>query len=166
MGLALVAHGAWRLLAPVPPPSDVPGFAFAGAGLLMLGLALALRSAARAEGLDAPGRARAWRTLHYLAGAYVGVAIAVLFLAHKDDTAADWRAMLGPAGALDVLLHVLIAPFELALGALVGFADPEAPLYALACVAAGLLGVRLLRRRLWPRQGEVGQAAVAEAAPR
>lgn len=158
-GGVLVALGAKRLLDPVPPPSDLPGFALMGLGVLSLLGAVVLRAREQAVGRLGEERARAWRLAHYLLGAYAGLVAAAVVLAFKDNGADDWRAMAGPWGALEVLLHALIAPLELALGALVGYLDPEAPLYVLACVAAGLLGARLLRRRTWPRLREAGQAA-------
>lgn len=153
-GVLLVAWGVKLLLAPVPPPSDVPGFASVGAGILLLLAAACLRA-------GVAGDARAWRIPHYLLGAYAGIALAALFLAYKDNSAADWRALAGLAGLVDVALHLVVAPLEVALGALVGYADPEAPLYVLACLAVSLLGTRMLRRRLWPRLSGAGRAAPA-----
>lgn len=143
--LALGAAGTLLALrdlhAPVPARTDLAGYAMLAisAWLAYLGATLLLP--------------RGWWTWAFPA-AWVGLAIATLVLSYKDSFRAE-LAHFGPGPlALQMAAHALIAPIEVFFGFAVGFADPAAWAYVLACLAFSLLGAGLLRRRLWPRQRE------------
>lgn len=140
------AQALAMLLEPVPTASDVVGFSLLGLALL-----LALASAMLAT-------RRAW--WHWwIPGAWIGLATAALALAYKDTLLLE-LSVLGPFSlAWQMLIHALIAPIELFFGLIVGFVEPDAPLYILASLAVALLGTELLRRRLWPRQAGASSAS-------
>lgn len=136
-------------LAPVPPRSDLATFASAAVAILFAFLAVVLAT-----------RPRAW--VWWFVAAWIGSAIAVSFLAYKDNGLEELRA-LGPMTILwHLALHALIAPIALFFGFTVGFMDPRAPLYVLASLGIALLGAELIRRRVWPRERE-GESPNARA---
>lgn len=126
------------LLDPVPSGSDVLGFAF---------LSLSLLSAYLAVAISRPVRWWTW----WIPAAWLGLDVAALFLAYKDTFLLE-LGFFGPIDfALQLMIHVLIAPIEVAIGFLVGFVEPGAWIVVLVCVAVAILGAELIRRRLWPR---------------
>ena len=141
-GLVALGAGIWIELRPEPPISDAPGFLLIVAGFAALVGAAAWR--------------RAWAL--WLLGAWAGMVVADLVLAYWGNSAADWRAMATPAGVVEFVLHVALAPIELGLGLVVGYRDALGPVVASACLAAGLLGSLIVRRR-WPRRWNAGEDA-------
>lgn len=153
-GALVAARGLSLLAAPTPARSDVPGFGLTSAGALLLLLGAILWSR------RSSGR-RAW---HWWApAAYFGVGLAALVLAYKDSWREEWPALGFWRTITDMLLHLLIAPWEVFFGFVVGFVDPWAPAYVVACLAFAVLVAEALRRRTWPRERESGDANSATA---
>lgn len=129
-GLSLLAD-------PFPASSDLAAFSLVSAGLALGVAGLAFL------------RRRAWHVWFF--AAWAGCSIAALALAYKDTFVTELH-VFGPwklAGHM--LAHAWIAPITVFFGFLVGFVEPDAWMYVLACVAVALLAGELLRRRLWPR---------------
>lgn len=153
---------AWaRLSAPVPPPSDLPGFALGGLGVALTLAAALLWQAERAARHDGAKARRMRRPLYLAAGGYLGLVLGVLVLAYKDNSVQEWEALWGWNGAVDALLHAVTAPLTSILGFFVGFLDRRAPLYLATCIGAGLLFGYVVYRRQWPREREQAEPAAA-----
>ena len=117
---------AWGpLTADVPPPEgDVPAFMLLGFATLLLWGALHA----------------AWRPIPAVWGAHAGLALAVAFLAFKDDVA----ALATRDGVAEAFAQIAAAPVLATIGFVVGFSEPLGAVYVVVgAIAGGALAWRV-----------------------